>query len=266
MTEHMRQARRAVATALLMVLCALAGWIAMDSATASAATPEPEPVCGDWNIRSIVQEWGPPAAGSEVVSASKVKITKPEGGGTEFAAFDLNVTVAAATAVSVKYELGDGAATSAGAVRLFGYAEQDANTLTDAPDWSDVAEADEGTLTFELPAGTLGTLGVVYDASNSAGGHVVFEDMAVGNRPVSFTTCQEPTPSPTVTTPAATTPPATAPPTVAPSATAPPVAGGPSLPVTGVSVWHILGAGAILVALGVMTRLLFRPRRVRTTI
>jgi hypothetical protein len=242
-----RKAFAALFGAVLTVLLVLV----ILAAPGRAAT-EPEPVCATWGLRSIVQEWGQPAEGSEVVNASTVKITKPEGGGTEFAAFDLEVTAPDAdeTHVVVHYELGDGAATSAGAVRLFGYADQDANTLTDAPDWTDVAEADSGDLVFTLPAGAeLGTLGVVYDASNSAGGHVVFSGMKIGNRPVSFTACPEPEPTPTTPSPEPSAS-ATTPAPVTTQTTAPPVAGGPSLPVTGVGLPQIIAVGALLLIVG----------------
>lgn len=252
-----RLVRTAMAILAAAVLLALA---VVTAPRAEAATPEAEPVCATWGLRSIVQEWGPAAEGSEVVNASTVKITKPEGGGTEFAAFDLEVTAETETHVAVHYELGDGAATSAGAVRMFGYSEQDANTLTDTPDWVDVAEGDEGDLLITLPAGaSLGTLGVVYDASNNAGGHVTFTDMMVDDRPVSFTECVEPTPSPSATTPAPTTAPPTTPPATdpaaSPSTTVPPVAGGPSLPVTGVGLPQIIAGGALLLIVGAVAYL-----------
>lgn len=246
---------------------------------AKATPAEHEPVCATWKLRGATGQYpditfGGAPAGAEVVSSSKVVLVKPTEGtmpGVEFAAYDLDVELDSATAVSVSYELSDGASTAAGAVRMFGYAEQDADTLNDAPDWSDVAEADEGSLTFEVPAGTIGTLGLVYDASNNSAGKATFTGLKIGDRAVSFTECEEPTPSPSVTTPAATTPaattpPATAPPTVEPSATVPPVAGGPSLPVTGVKLWHFVAGGVILLGLGVVTRIFFRPRRVRTTL
>jgi hypothetical protein len=241
---------------------------------AKATPAEPEPVCATWQLRGATGpypdvDFGDAPADAEVVSSSKVVLVKPTEGvqpGVEFAAFDLDVELEAATAVSVDYVLSDGASTAAGAVRMFGYVEQGADSVLTAPDWKDVAEADSGTLTFEVPAGKIGTLGLVYDDSNHAAGKVTFTNLAIGNRAVSFTECPEPTPSPSVTTPAATTPPATAPPTVEPSATVPPVVGGPSLPVTGVNVWTLGGAGLVLIALGVAVWGLFRPKRVRTTI
>lgn len=262
---------------MVLALTAVAAALAVAD-IARAATPEPEPVCATWNLRGATGQYpdvvfGDEPAGAEVVSSSKVVLVKPTEGtmpGVEFAAYDLDVELDSATAVSVSYELSDGASTAAGAVRMFGYAEQDADTLNDAPDWSDVAEADEGSLTFEVPAGTIGTLGLVYDASNNSAGKVEFTELKIGGQPVSFTECVPPTTPPATTAPPttapATTAPATVPPTVEPSATVPPVAGGPSLPVTGVSIWHFLGAGLVLVALGVAARWFFRPRRVRTTL
>jgi hypothetical protein len=259
-------------TLAVVLLAAALSVLAVLAAPRAEATPaEPEPVCATWGLRSIVQEWGEAAEGSKVVNAGKVVVTKPEGGGTEFAAFDLDVSAEAETLVSVHYKLSDGAATSAGAVRLFGYADQEANTLTDVPDWKDVAGAEQGNLVLTLPAGSkLGTLGVVYDASNSAGGKVTFTKMTIGDRPVSFTECVEPTPSPSVTTPApsssVTTPPATDP-AATPSATVPPVAGGPSLPVTGVGLAEIVTGGILLLIAGAVAWLVAPSlrRRKRTT-
>jgi hypothetical protein len=260
--------------ALVAVLFALAIVIASVD-VAKAATPEAEPVCGTWQIRGATGpypdvDFGDTPAGAEVVSSSKVVLVKPTEGiepGVEFAAFDLDVELESATAVSVDYVLSEGASAAAGAVRMFGYVDQGVDSVLAAPDWKDVAEADSGTLTFEVPAGKIGTLGLVYDDSNHAAGKITFTNLAIGARPVSFTECVEPTPSPTVTTPA-TTPPATAPPTVEPSAsvTVPPVAGGPSLPVTGANVWTLGGAGLVLIGLGALVWGLFRPKRVRTTI
>jgi hypothetical protein len=88
-------------------------------------------------------------------------------------------------------------------------------------------------------------------------------------------TCTPATSPPASTPPVTTAPPTTAPPateppaTVEPSATVPPVppvAGAPSLPVTGVNVWTLGGAGLVLMALGITVWALFRPKRVRTTI
>jgi hypothetical protein len=236
---------------------------------AKATPAQPEPVCATWKINGV----GGEPEGSSIDSASKATLVKPEGenSGVELVANDLDLTAGAdELVVSVEYSLVDGS-TAATAVRLFGYAAQGvdpASPSAGAPDYGpDIAEAESGTMTLTIPAGqSLGTLGVTYDASNTSHGTLTVQDMAVDERPVSFTECPEPTPSPTVTTPAATTPPATAPPTVEPSATVPPVVGGPSLPVTGVNVWTLGGAGLVLIALGVAVWGLFRPKRVRTMI
>lgn len=267
MTRYVRTGAVVLLAALFAVLAVLV------APRAEAATPDqdPAPVCATWGLRSIVQDWMDPAEGSEVVNSTTVKLTKPEGGGTEFAAFDVEFTAETETQVMVHYATGNGAATTAGAVRMFGYAEQDANTLTDGPDWVAVAEADEGNLLFTLPAGTeLGTLGLVYDASNSAGGHVTFTDMVVGDRPVSFTECPDPSPSPSVSPSASATPePSASATTPAPAGTtvAPPPAAGPSLPVTGVSLPQVIAGGALLLIVGAVAYLVAPAlrRRKRTT-
>lgn len=236
---------------------------------AKATPAEHEPVCATWKINGV----GGEPSGSNIDSASQATLVKPEGenSGVELVTNDLDLTAGAdELVISVDYSLVDGS-TAATAVRLFGYADQGvdpASPSAGAPDYGpDIAEAESGTMTLTIPAGqSLGTLGVTYDASNTSHGTLTVRNMMVDERSVSFTECEEPTPSPSVTTPAATTPPATVPPTVEPSATVPPVAGGPSLPVTGVSIWHFLGAGLVLVALGVAARWFFRPRRVRTTL
>lgn len=280
MTEHMRQARRLAATAVIVVLAAIAGWIAMDSATARAATPtEHEPVCATWKLRGTTGtypdiDFGPKPAGAEVVDEDTVRMVKPTEGekpGVEFAAFDVDFTAESLTWVSVSYKLSEGASTASTAIRMFGYEDQGADTIHDGPDYGpDIAEADEGSLTFQLPAGAkLGTLGLTYDSSNNAEGVVTFTEMKIGGQPVSFTPCEQPSPSPSVTTPAATTPPATPPatdPAATPSATVPPVAGGPSLPVTGVGLPAIVGAGVVLLGLGALLFLLTRNRRGTRTV
>lgn len=253
---------------MVLALTAVAAALAVAD-IARAATPEPEPVCATWKINGV----GGEPSGSNIDSASQATLVKPEGenSGVEFVTNDLDLTAGAdELVISVDYSLVNGS-TAATAVRLFGYADQGvdpASPSAGAPDYGpDIAEAESGTMTLTIPAGqSLGTLGVTYDASNTSHGTLTVRNMMVDERAVSFTECEEPTPSPSMTTPAATTPPATAPPTVEPSATVPPVAGGPSLPVTGVKLWHFVAGGVILLGLGVVTRIFFRPRRVRTTL
>ena len=262
-------------SALEIGLAALIGaLIALVSLTTPAhATEQGETVCGTWQLRGATGQYpaitfGGAPAGASVESASSVKLVKPTEGvmpGVEFAAYDLDVSVVNETTVSVGYQLGDGAASSAGAIRLFGYSEQDADTINDAPDYGPaIAGGESGTLVFTLPAGSdLGTLGLVYDASNSAAGYVRFTELEVGNRPVSFTTC--PTPEPTAT--ATPGPTATATPTAGPtaqpssSASAPPVAS-PGLPVTGTRTMVLVGAGVALLLGGVLVYFGLRRRRV----
>lgn len=266
--------------ALAALIGALVGLVALS--VPAQATEQGETVCATWQLRGATGQYpaivfGGAPAGSSVESSSSVKLVKPTEGvmpGVEFAAYDVDVEVATETTVSVDYVLGDGAATSAGAVRLFGYSEQDADTINDAPDWQDIAEGDSGTLVFTVPAGsTIGTLGLVYDASNSATGYVRFTDMEIGNRAVSFTDCPEP--SPTVTaSPSASPTVSPSQPGATPSATTTPPAGsdsdenagGGGLPVTGTNVPLLLGAGAGLLIGGGLLYLGLRRRKVEFTV
>jgi hypothetical protein len=242
------------------------------------ATEQGEPVCATWKLRGATGQYpvivfGGAPAGASVESSSSVKLVKPTEGvmpGVEFAAYDVDVSVVNETTLSVSYTTGDGAATSAGAIRLFGYAEQDADTINDAPDWVDVAEGDSGTLVLTLPAGSeLGTVGLVYDASNSAAGWVRFEDMGLGNRPVSFTDCPEPTPTATATPAPTVTASSSASATAGPG-TSPPAgsddqnnSGGGGLPVTGAKVSVVIVTGLLLLAAGLGLAIAARRRKVR---
>lgn len=268
--------RLAAALAGLVGLLAAGLVSAPAQATNHVHTPAAQdPVCATWKMRGATGAYpevtfgGPPAGSS--VSASSATLVKPAEGvapGVEFAAFDLEIQAPAGDEilVGVDYATAGGATTAAGAIRLFGYADQDANTLTDAPDYGPaVAESESGHLVLTIPAGqNLGTLGVVYDASNSSSGSVTFSGMTIGNQPVQFTTCPEPTPTATATpgpTQTATPgPTATAEPEPTGSATAAPV---PGLPVTGSRTAVLAGIGAIVCAAGAV--LILAARRRRTT-
>lgn len=194
--------KRALAT---LGVTAVAGLSVLAMASPAEATTE-KPKCPTWTLRSITS--GPgwndnPADGSGVVDTNSVKITKPEGGGTEFSTKDTGIDLNSNKAnITVKYELKDGASFAAGAVRLFYYHDKNANTLTAAPTDYVAAEANSGTLTLSDVTGYIGTVGLVYDASNSAGGNVVFSDLKVGATPLAFEdVCAEPTSPPTTTPP-----------------------------------------------------------------
>lgn len=175
-------------------------------AAPAVATETDNAVCATWKIQGATGtypdiEFGDAPEGSSVINAHKVELTKPQTGdmpGVEFAAKDVDYLAEAEVQVTVEYELTDGATPAAGAVRLFGYADQDANTVNDGPDWQDEADSTSGALSFTVPAeGKIGTLGLVYDASNDSDGLVTFRNLKVGDRLVSFTTCPEPTTEPT---------------------------------------------------------------------
>lgn len=247
---------------------AIAGGLMFASPAKATPTPEPEeeaPYCSTWQMRSIVQDWEDPAAGS-VFTKNKATLVKPEGGGTEFATFNADIELASPQTLSVKYTLIGGAKPDAGAVRLFYYTNSGANTLTDTPTKFAAADANEGVLKIE-DVEKIGTMGVVYDASNNAGGSAIFEAMTLGNMPIKFkpSACEvEPSPEPTPTP--STSPSASASPTPAATVGTGGVAGGdePSLPVTGAPTKVAVGVAAALLVVGAALVVLGRRRNVRT--
>lgn len=270
---------------------------------AGATETTPAPVCGSWLLRGAAGAYpavvfGESPAGAAVLDASTVKLVKPAAGidpGVEFAVKDLDVKADAITTVSVHFETADGASTAAGAVRLFGYATKDANTLLDAPTYASPATGTNGALSFDLPAGAkLGTLGLVYDASNSAGGSVTFSDLTIGKRPVSLLKCASPSASASASTSAspsaststsasasasastsasasasastsasasaAVTVPTTEPTTI-PTTLPVPAGSGSALPVTGPSLGLFVAGGAALVGIGTAALVITWRRR-----
>lgn len=259
--------------------------LAMLAAPATATPPsEHKPVCATWIMRGATGAYpnvsfGGAPAGSEVKNYSAT-LVKPADGvqpGVEFAAFDLDVEATADTTVQVDYALSGEAASTAGAIRLFGYTAKNANTLTTAPQYQESASGAGGTLTFVLPSGAkLGTLGLVYDASNDAKGSVTFSGMKIGDRKVRFTTCPKPesssaspaasqtSTSPATTKPAETTKPASSRPVteVPEETTAPPAAG---LPITGPGLMILLGIGGAVTAAGLVLVALAHRRKTHFT-
>jgi hypothetical protein len=253
-------------TRLAAALAGLVGLLAAGLVSLPAqATETQDPVCATWKMRGWDgTAWGGKPPGSWVTK-TEAKLVKPEAAnenvqpGVEFAAFDLDVQAPADNEllVGVKYELGDGASAVSGAIRMFGYAEKNANTETDAPDYGPAIAPSEvgGLLVITIPAGKkLGTLGVVYDGSNSAKGWVKFGPMKIKNRLVQFTECEEPEPTPSATATPQPTQTATPEPggtgTPEPTQSAAPVPGG--LPVTGSTPGTIALVGAGALVLGVM--------------
>lgn len=238
------------------------------------AQDEHYPAAG-WQVRQIglgETQWST-AAASTIVDATTVDLTKPDGStGTSIETADLGLAVTAATEISVGYELLDGATVDAGAVRLFYYDTAGADTLGAAPTGF-VAADGSGTLSLTVAAdATIGTLGLVYDASNASAGTVRFSNLTVGYTTVLFVEPPEPCEWDEQLTgddekcqpPASPTPDPSSSPTVAP----PPSGQGGSgeqLPVTGSSLPLLMGGGAVLAGLGAGALLLARSRRTTFT-
>lgn len=229
-----------------------------------------------WQHKQIGPDlvWLPAEAGG-IVDATTVELVKPAGDiGTSLETTDLGLPVAAGDTITVDYALSGGATPAAGAVRLFYYDYPGADTVVEAPAAFVAADADSGTLEITVAAdATVGTLGLVYDASNDTAGTATFTNLTVAGTAVWFVppvvpcewdgelaadddACQAPA-SPSSE------------PTTAPTAT-PGVAGSPApgvggeqLPVTGSSLLPallILGGGGL--AAGFVLHRLSRSRRV----
>jgi len=166
-------------------------------AAPAMATDTPGPACGTWTLYQATEAYPAPLTKGEGNSSNDkntATLVKPDGDpavtGVEFSAKDLEID--GPTTIKVDYAMSDGATPAAGAVRLFGYEDQDANTLTDTPTYGPaVADAETGTLTLTV-TGPLGTLGLAYDASNSTTGTVLFSNLRVGDLSGKFEACPEP--------------------------------------------------------------------------
>lgn len=261
-----------IGAAIIAVVAALT-WALPASGGTTPSTIR-EVICPDWTLRSVEKVndlwvWGDPAAGSKVVTANRVVLTKPATplAGTEFKTDGLDITLPAATPISVNFQLSTEASASAGAVRLFYYHAAGADTMNDAPDGQAVATDAAGTLTINA-TGQVGTVGLVYDGSNTAAGSVTFTGLRVGTIGLKFADhdkCVQPAPTATAV-PTAT---ATAGPTATASAapTVPPADGqaGGGLPITGAPVAAAVGTGLALLLAGGLGLLLARRRRTRFT-
>lgn len=184
MTHKKRLFIASIAAALVAAAVLLT--VTASSANASATA------CPVWVVRSIANgasTWGTVVDSSQIVNADSVRVAKPNSGdaGTEASTTDANVDLSAPANITVHYSLSDEADFAAGAIRMFYYDTPGADTLTVAPTAFVAADARDGTLTLHDVSGHVGRLGVVYDASNSAGGSVTFSDLMIGDTAVKFT-------------------------------------------------------------------------------
>jgi hypothetical protein len=236
---------------------------ALMTVSPASASVEYFPTTG-WDVRDASGtypdiEWNP-AAASQIIDAYTVDLTKPAGDvGTSIETTNLGVDVEAGDVITVHYELKDGALTDAGAIRAFYYDHPDGDTLHEAPT-AFVAADGSGVLELTVIAdGTIGTLGLTYDASNVSAGTVTFSTLKVNDTKVRFLAPVEETPSPEPTASESPHPGETPSPTASPSEVE--GEGGEKLPVTGSSLPYIVGAGAAFLGLGAGVVLLTRSRR-----
>ncbi|MGH3679759.1 MAG: ComEA family DNA-binding protein [Natronosporangium sp.] len=150
-----------------------------------------------WQVRDFNVGWVP-AAESAIVNATTVELTKPAGDiGTSMETTNLGLPVMAGDEISVTVEKLGGATADAGAVRLFYYDHPDADTNGAAPT-AFAADDGSGGISVTVAAdGTVGTLGMTYDASNASAGTVQFSDLTVGETLVLFHAPSDPDPDPT---------------------------------------------------------------------
>lgn len=228
----------------------------------------------DWQVRQI----GPgdagwsPAEMSTVVNATELMLVKPDGStGTSAETANLNVD---GDTITVDVELSGGAVPDAGAIRLFAYDTADADTLGAAPTAMVVYDG-SGEMTLNVSSFTapIGTVGLVYDASNDSAGSVTFSNLAVdgdvGSSLISFFAHVEPEPevcefdsSLLADDPECVEPEDEGTPDPEPSETSSPESTGTpaaasdtdTLPDTGAGAWAlvIIGAGMVMIGGGVM--------------
>ena len=244
-------------TALAVAL----GALLIGSSPASASAP-----CGyafsalDWGTEVV------PSVNSSVTEDAIVLVKVDGAMSTDASTSNLGTT---GTTLTVDYELSGGATTDAGAIRFFAYDHADANTATVAPTYGPaIADAMSGTLTLDIAGGTIGTVGVTYDASNVSTGTVTFTNLMLDGEQLAFISeCPEPTPTATESPTATASPTSSASPTPGATeepSTAPSTEAEPELPVTGSNLPVALGGAAVLLGLtggGLMAL----ARRRRTT-
>lgn len=223
-----------------------------------------------WQVRDVTCDPYPDctwvdAAESEVVDATTVTLSKPDGPtGTSIETTNLNLPVdTTETFMTVDYTA-DGDVFANGAVRMFYYDHADADTIEDAPTSTAIADG-SGTLSIPIPTGTtIGTMGLTYDASNDTDGAVTFNNLMVGDTSILFVQPVAPSPSPSESHSPTPTPTASNP-SAAPTVSQSPVAKPAGLPVTGSSLPWFLGGAAVLIGLGTGLFLLGRRRSPTTS-
>lgn len=233
---------------------------------AGAAETDPHYATGEWQLR----DWeGPypdvdtsPATLSEA-SCEEVVLTKPDVPsdgtalygpspdgdiGTSYENTDLGLAVAAGDIIAVEYELSSVDNAAAGAVRMFAYDTADADTLNAAPTFGPAIAPTTGTtgtltLTFAA-AGTVGTFGLAYDASNDTEGTVTFSGLRLvkaDKSELQISLCAKPEPPAATTTTTTTT--------------------SGALANTGSNLTAVLAVAAVLVLGGATVLILARRRR-----
>lgn len=245
----MKKKITAVLAATGMVLLA---WLTLPN---QASATEAVPVCVEVQLRSAAGEYPevdfidtPAGASYTEDTATLIKPTEGILPGTEFVALKVDLEFDSSVSLTVDYDLVDGASSAAGAVRVFYYEEQDADTLFDGPKDKAIADGTSGTLT--IPGiDKVGTFGFTYDGSNLAGGKAVFSNLKIGDmKPVFKADCAPPT-----TAPATTAPSTQAPTTAAPAPTAvrtTPAGTAAELPVTGSKTLGVLCVAGVLIVGG----------------
>lgn len=233
-------------TALALAGVLLSGVLLATSASAEGYGNDVDVPCG---YAFHAADWHPgedpvPSANS-AVSDEDIALVKVDGAvGTDAVTWDLDTT---GSELTVHYELSGGATIDAGAVRFFAYDHADADTALTAPTYGPaIADAASGTLTLNIASGSIGTVGVTYDASNASTGTVTFTNLTLDGEEIAFIADCPETPEPTEPAPSE-----------SPSASPTPGSTGgdddtanPTLPRTGSSLPVVLGGAAVLLGLG----------------
>jgi LPXTG-motif cell wall-anchored protein len=214
---------------------------------------DPHYATGAWQLRDIKTEWVPASESEVDDGCDEVTLVKPAGDtGTSLENTNLALPVDVGDILKVEYDMSDTANAGAGAVRMFVYDTANADTNIDGPSFAgvtgngpdtsvswfivpDTSTTGTATLTF-TQAGTIGSFGLTYDASNATAGSVTFSNLRIGalgedDTPISF--CAKPRPP----------------------------AGGGSLANTGTSLTTVIAVAAALIVVGIGAVLVARRRR-----